>query len=185
VHAAGIYEGRSQECCADYVVSSYAPTLTSLLRAQKQAKVHNTRQSHMVAVAVEQAHNPALQPLRWVTRESARIVELATNAGVIAHSLPTTMTTSEVIASFQSANFVHLACHGIQNHAAPHESHFCLGSGDLTVSDLMQVDLSNAFFAFLSACETAKGAEKHADEVVHLAATMLFAGFQSVVATMW
>jgi CHAT domain-containing protein len=37
----------------------------------------------------------------------------------------------------------------------------------------------------MSACETAKGDQKQPDQVVHLAAAMLFAGFQSVVGTMW
>jgi CHAT domain-containing protein len=39
--------------------------------------------------------------------------------------------------------------------------------------------------AFLSACETAKGDEKSPDEAMHLAATMIFAGFRGVIATMW
>jgi CHAT domain-containing protein len=47
------------------------------------------------------------------------------------------------------------------------------------------VDMRSAFFAFMSGCETAKGDETHVDEVVHLAATMLFAGLKSLVATMW
>jgi CHAT domain-containing protein len=49
----------------------------------------------------------------------------------------------------------------------------------------MDADLGDAFFAFLSACETAKGDHDYADEAVHLAASMLFAGFKSVIATMW
>ncbi|KAJ7123558.1 hypothetical protein C8R44DRAFT_784007, partial [Mycena epipterygia] len=39
--------------------------------------------------------------------------------------------------------------------------------------------------AFLSACETAKGDDTVPDEAMHLAATLLFAGFRGVVATMW
>jgi CHAT domain-containing protein len=41
--------------------------------------------------------------------------------------------------------------------------------------------------AFLSACETATGDREIPDdsEALHLAATLLIAGFQSVVATMW
>jgi CHAT domain-containing protein len=185
VHAAGIYQGLGQECCADYVVSSYAPTLTALLRAQNQARVHATGQAQMVSIAVERAHDPALSPLPCVGRETRQIVDIATSSGVRTSSLPATVAKDEVIGAFQSANVVHLACHGIQDSGAPHESRFCLGSTDLAVSDLIRVDLPNAFFAFLSACDTAKGTQKHADEVVHLAATMLFAGFQSVAATMW
>jgi hypothetical protein len=38
--------------------------------------------------------------------------------------------------------------------------------------------------AFLSACQTAKGDEDMPDQAVHLAASMLFCGFKSVIATM-
>lgn len=49
----------------------------------------------------------------------------------------------------------------------------------------MQLNLKESFLAYLSACKTAKGNERHVDKVVHLAAMMLFAGFKSVIATMW
>ncbi|KAJ7431489.1 hypothetical protein FB451DRAFT_421107 [Mycena latifolia] len=39
--------------------------------------------------------------------------------------------------------------------------------------------------AFLGACETAKGDRIVPDESMHLTATLLFAGFRGVVATMW
>lgn len=53
------------------------------------------------------------------------------------------------------------------------------------VSELMNFDLKNALFAYLSACETAKGDSERPDQAVHLAAAMLFVGFRSIVATMW
>jgi hypothetical protein len=55
----------------------------------------------------------------------------------------------------------------------------------LTISKLMELKLDRPWFAFLSACETAKGDAEQPDQVMHLAAAMLFAGFKSVVATMW
>jgi CHAT domain-containing protein len=90
-----------------------------------------------------------------------------------------------MLATLQSSQVVHLACHGIQHQDEPHKSHFCLSTGNLAISELMEMNLKGAFLAYLSACETAKGDMKHADEAVHLAASMLFAGFRSVVATMW
>jgi CHAT domain-containing protein len=178
-------------------VSSYTPTLTALLRAQQGAVVYNTHEVRVAAIAAKQAHNRALRPLQYVVRECEQLVESAGTAGVSATFLNQSISKEDVInkedviskedviASIQTAHIVHLACHGIQHDSEPHESHFCLGSGNLTVSDLMGMNLGDAFFAFLSACETAKGDRKHADEVVHLAATMMFAGFKSVVATMW
>jgi CHAT domain-containing protein len=45
--------------------------------------------------------------------------------------------------------------------------------------------LKRASLAFLSACQTAKGDQNQPDQAVHLAASFLFCGFKSVIATMW
>jgi CHAT domain-containing protein len=185
VHAAGIYQGRGKECCSDYMVSSYAPTLTSLLRAQRNPKTYTSEQIQIATIPVEQAHNTDLPLLRHVPREADLIIEIAAHAGASTSVMARATSKQDVIAALQTANVVHLACHGVQQDTEPHQSHFCLSDGTLSVAEVMEIDLKHAFFAFLSACETAKGARQHADEVVHLAATMLFAGFKSVVATMW
>jgi len=49
----------------------------------------------------------------------------------------------------------------------------------------MTLNLPRASLAFLSACETAKGCAEQPDQVLHLAAAMLFVGFPSVIGTMW
>lgn len=49
----------------------------------------------------------------------------------------------------------------------------------------MSKSFKGADIAFLSACQTAAGDEKRPEEVVHLAAGMLMAGYRSVFATMW
>jgi CHAT domain-containing protein len=43
----------------------------------------------------------------------------------------------------------------------------------------------HAELAFLSACPTATGDERIADESVHLAAGISLAGYRGVIATMW
>jgi CHAT domain-containing protein len=182
LHAAGIYKGRNRECCSDYVVSSYAPTLTALLRAQQHTDVYTVPEMRLVTVTAEQALDTALPTLRYVAQETQQISEIAATVGM---SLAQARAKGDVLASLSSTTVVHFACHGVQNDKEPHESHFCLGDGNLTISELMDADLGDAFFAFLSACETAKGDHDYADEAVHLAASMLFAGFKSVIATMW
>jgi CHAT domain-containing protein len=185
IHAAGVYEGTDQECCSDYVVSSYTPTLAALHRAQQSVRAFKPEDVELLAIAAEQSQHPNMPRLRCVTHEAQGIIHLATKAGGAASADMGMLTKAGVLAKLESAKLIHLACHGIQHRSEPHKSHFCLTTGDLSVSELMKMDLKNAFFAFLSACETAKGDSKHADEVVHLAATMLFASFKSVVATMW
>lgn len=91
-----------------------------------------------------------------------------------------------VVSHLEHASIVHLACHGIQDSKDALDSGFILAGGErLTVSKLMQLNLSKANLAFLSACETAKGDAEQPDETVHLAASMLFAGFRSVIGTLW
>jgi CHAT domain-containing protein len=95
----------------------------------------------------------------------------------------TTVTSTSTM--MQMADIVHLACHGIQDDDDATQSGFCLGDGRLTIAKLMELKLDNAFLAFLSACETAKGDKEQPDQAMHLAAAMLFSGFKSVIATMW
>lgn len=95
-------------------------------------------------------------------------------------------TTAEQLLEYvPRANVVHLACHGFHSPGHPLECGFVMQDRTLTVARLMELRLSNAFLAFLSACETARSDEKQPNQAVHLAATMLYAGFKSVVGTMW
>jgi CHAT domain-containing protein len=90
-----------------------------------------------------------------------------------------------VIENLPGAALLHMACHGEQDLKNPLDSGFCLRDGKLTIGQLMRLDLPNAVFAFLSACETAKGSRTQPDQAVHLAAAMMFVGFRSIIATMW
>jgi CHAT domain-containing protein len=91
----------------------------------------------------------------------------------------------------RESSMVHFACHGIQDLEHPLDSGLILTSGRLKVSQIMRRtgDTSNMqksmTLAFLSACETAKGDKNVPDEAMHLAASLLFAGFRGVIATMW
>jgi CHAT domain-containing protein len=93
---------------------------------------------------------------------------------------------SSLLAKLQTArvNILHLACHGTQN-KDPLRSAFILKDGELSVRELMRLDLRRAALAFLSASETAKGEQTQPDQAVHLAASMLFCGFKSIIGTMW
>jgi CHAT domain-containing protein len=185
LHAAGIYDGMNQECCSDYVVSSYTPTLTALLRAQDRGTaVHITK---LLLIAEDSMQNKELPSLWNVAKEIKIVEEVARKADIaVSTECPSSSARiSQVASLLESVNVVHLACHGVQNISQPLESGFCLSDGRLTIHHLMDMDLKHAFFAFLSACETATGDVKQPDQTIHLAAAMLFAGFRSIVATMW
>ena len=92
---------------------------------------------------------------------------------------------NDVISHLPTTSIAHFACHGEQNQQNPLESALILQDGQLKVSQIMQQRMPNASLAFLSACETAMGDENLPDEAIHLGATLFFAGFRGVVATMW
>jgi CHAT domain-containing protein len=189
LYAAGIYGANGTECCADYVVCSYTPTLTALLRAQNSHPSVHRQEVKLGLIAAMQAWDVNL-PALWHVKDEVKYVQAAAERASISIDdsqcrLGDVTTAARVADVFESTNLVHIACHGIQNTADALSSGFCLSDSSLSVSRLMDLDLKNAFFAFLSACETAKGDEKQPDQTVHLAAAMLFVGFRSVVATMW
>ncbi|KAG1775553.1 CHAT domain-containing protein [Suillus placidus] len=87
--------------------------------------------------------------------------------------------------ALQQHTWVHLTCHGKQDHEQPYNSHFAMRDTPLTLLDIMEQDIPHTEFTFLSACHTAVGDEKTPDEVIHLAAGLQFSGFKSVIGTLW
>lgn len=95
------------------------------------------------------------------------------------------VTVDECLEYMEQYSSIHLACHASQNTINPLQSRFVFHKGSLSLGSIIQRNVKNADVAFLSACETGTGEEKVSDEVVHLAAGMLAAGYCGVVATMW
>jgi hypothetical protein len=189
LHAAGIYSGPqpNRECCSVYIVSSYTPTISALLRAQAHAPSVRSADIDMLLVGEDCAKNPALSKL-WNVRRELTSVESIAATNYFGHTVETIAreaTVERVTERIKSASFVHLACHGLQHRRNALESGFYLNDDKLTISKLMELQLDRPWFAYLSACKTAKGDAKQPDQVMHLAAAMLFAGFKHVVATMW
>jgi CHAT domain-containing protein len=191
LHAAGIYDAIEMDCCANYVVSSYTPTLAALLRAQKSSPSFHRHQAKLGLVAAKKPWDIRLPTLQYVDDEINLVRAAVEGEGVSVVDSnrcigdATTSTVARASEVFKNTNLVHIACHGTQNAVDALSSGYCLSDGNLSISHLMDLDLKDAFFAFLSACETAKGDEKQPDQTIHLAAAMLFVGFRSVVATMW
>jgi CHAT domain-containing protein len=172
---------------SDFAVSSYSPSISALLKAQAGAKVMPCTLAKVLLVAEPNA--PGLSALPNTTEEVESVTRVLPH-GVILSSQNAASTvhksdTKDLLELLPQASILHLACHGHQDPENPLNSGFMLGNGRLTISQLMQTRTPDAFLAFLSACETAKGAQKQPDQAVHLAAAMLFAGFKSIIGTMW
>jgi CHAT domain-containing protein len=94
-------------------------------------------------------------------------------------------TKKQVMKEMEDCNWLHLACHGVQKPEEPTKSALILQDGHLTLEEIIGLNLPNAEFAFLSACQTTTGDEKLSEEAVHIAGGLLLAGYRGVAATMW
>lgn len=94
-------------------------------------------------------------------------------------------TSSAVLSALDHYAWVHFACHGTQNAAQPGESAIHLHDSPLSVTRLAANGLRNAELAYLSACHTATGSTKLADEAIHLTAALQTAGYRHVIGTQW
>ncbi|KAJ7442795.1 CHAT domain-containing protein [Mycena galericulata] len=183
IHAAGIYKD-AIDCTSDYVVSSYTPTLTALL----DPPVHTTATFKFTAVI--ESHVPNYNPLPGALEELRKLVAAVPDEWLT--SLVNT-TSETALAHLRKSSIVHFACHGVQDFEQPLDSGLILSDGRLKVSEIMRrpggdnalAARKSMSLAFLSACETAKGDKTTPDEAMHLARSLLFAGFRGVVATMW
>lgn len=189
LHAAGFSTVAKEECVTNYCVVSYTPTITALLNSRSNAQRIRICEADALLAADPLSSMHKLAPLRGAVEEVKVVNEILSpvmGTTVIDNrpGSPISMV-EQVTSTLSDASIFHLACHGEQDGTSPLESGFCLRDGRLTVADLMRLKLPKAFLAFLSACETAKGDAKQPDQAVHLAATMLFVGFRSVIATMW
>jgi CHAT domain-containing protein len=164
------------ENITDYVVSSYTPTISTLLN---HVPVPTNLFKMMVVI---QPDTPGQTSLPYTIEELRKIETHVPNKDLVKLVRGSV---EDVISLLPATSIAHFACHGQQNIQNPLESALVLQDGQLKVSQIMQQSMPNASLAFLSACETAMGDENLPDEMIHLGATLLFAGFRGVVATMW
>ncbi|KIM77334.1 hypothetical protein PILCRDRAFT_12152 [Piloderma croceum F 1598] len=180
LHAAGIYDTPESPNMSDFAVPSYIPTLNALIVAQSRVK---KLQINKVLVVV-QPNTPKQKPLQGTFEERNCIAEVVPS-GSFLQLVGSDATVENVFSSLSEASIVHFACHGEQHPQKPLQSGLLLHDGKLTLSQMFHEDLPNASIAFLSACSSATGDQEQPDEMVHLGAAMLNAGFLSVIATMW
>ncbi|KAI0083728.1 CHAT domain-containing protein [Irpex rosettiformis] len=185
LHAAGIYPKHEStsahsQTIMDVAVSSYTPTLEALLKPRTKVTAGETE--YPKALVVSQPATPNCDPIPNTRTEAEIITSLI---GQSTHLDDTGGTIQAVLEGMAKHDWVHLACHGVQNRMDPTNSAFALYDGRLTLSMLMSHHLPNADLAVLSACQTATGDETLSEEAVHLAAGMLSVGYKSVIGTMW
>ena len=183
LHAAGPFR-KGQRRLADIYISSYTPTLTSLIRARQSGLSSSTTKGKCF-LGIGQATAIGESELHSVGTELNTIGQLVDGLATSTRIEGEGSCISRIIEELGKSEWVHLACHGIPDRRQPFESAFALHDGHFTIQQIIGCQLQNPEFAYLSACHTTVGDEESPDEVIHLAAAMQFLGFRSVIGTMW
>ncbi|KAG2366280.1 CHAT domain-containing protein [Suillus spraguei] len=194
-------DGSGKEpCLEDLYICSYAPTLSALVRSRQLMK--KRAPPSFVAIGQGQPRAGESKELLAVDSEIELVrkivpatVNRTTIFGDVQQLVPVTVnrttisgeaaTRAGALQALEESNWVHLACHGKQDSEQPYNSHFVMKDEPITLLDIMEKDIPQAEFAFLSACHTAVGDKETPDEVIHLAAGLQFSGFKSVIGTLW
>lgn len=178
---------RPGESVLDRVVSSYTPTLRSLVHAAARGGGRRgdpgAGGAGLLAVAVAEA--PGLPVLHGVRREAGAVTRLFPGRGHLLLDGPGA-TRDAVRAALAGHAWAHIACHGSQDLMAPSRTGLHLHDGLLTVAELATARSEGpGELVYLSACETAMGGAGVPDEAITLAHALQFTGYRRVVATLW
>ena len=162
---------------SDLYIPSYTPTLSALIDSRKPG-VHLSEKPSILLVA---------QPDKFMPRAYDEISLIRRLETAVTTLISKNATPSAVVQGLQNHRFAHFSCHGILETGKPFDASFKLHQGKrLTLLEIIRSQLPSAEFAFLSACHTAELTEESvAGEGLHLTAAVQFAGFRSVVGTMW
>ncbi|TFK60009.1 hypothetical protein BDN72DRAFT_905344 [Pluteus cervinus] len=176
LHAAGIYQDDGQgPVISDYVVSSYFPSASALAFATRPEDP--SQKFSLLTIA-----NPTGASLPGTEWELEIIKKHATTKELVREEV----TVEAVKKGMEEASWVHFACHGVAKPDEPMSSALILANHSrLTLREISQMLLPQAEFAFLSACQTAKGVAAAPDQSAHLSMGMLTCGYRSVIGTMW
>ncbi|KAJ6478946.1 CHAT domain-containing protein [Mycena sanguinolenta] len=188
IHAAGEYTNEGTDCVSQYATSSYTPTLTALLNRPSDDK------DVFQMTAVVEPNAPGCSTLPWASREGDLIKGIIQRISGTCPTILKNTNKEEVLQRLQTSSICHFACHGIQDVYDPLSSGLVLTGGRLSMREIMRGMVSNNGdrgigrshrLAFLAACETAHGDRNNPDEALHLAGSLLFAGFHGVIGTLW
>ena len=179
LHAAGPYRKRELNF-ANIYISSYTSTLTALIRARRRDP-SNLAPRVKRLVAIGQAAASGETELFSIGTELETIGRRVSGLVTFTRLDGEESCISRVAEELGRSEWVHLACYDLPGRKQPLESSFALHDGRFTVQRIIEYDLRNPEFAYLSACHTMAGDEESPDEVIHLASAMQFAGFRSVM----
>jgi tetratricopeptide (TPR) repeat protein len=186
-HAAGEHLVGSTENTISWVISSYIPTIKTLRHSKDRMKRSVETNSALLITMPKTAGKADLPGVKMETMAIRNTIQHL--FAIRELDLPRRDAVLEILGD---CNLVHFACHGYSNPLDPSDSFLALsGNSDteierLSVHDILEISLSRAWLAYLSACSTAQiETPVLMDENIHLASSFLVAGFGHVIASMW
>ncbi|MFD5819374.1 CHAT domain-containing protein [Streptomyces sp. NPDC127038] len=163
----------------DLVISSYVPTLGSLLHARERPASAAWRGS-LAAVAVDAGSDA--RPLAGLDEELAATRQMP---GPRRELRDAAATPENVLTALRTHTHVHLACHGAWDGADPSNSRLLLHGGTLALRQLAAERPVDAEFAYLSACHSAAPGAELVNEVVSVASAFQLCGYRQVIGGLW
>jgi CHAT domain-containing protein/tetratricopeptide (TPR) repeat protein len=182
LHAAGDQRknGQPRADALDLAVSSYTPTLRTLLQLRERKPGPAGADAGPLIVAMPET--PGLNDLAGTEREAAYVADR-----ISPHTLlkGPSATRDAVTQALPRHRWAHFSCHGSQDLRAPDRGALHLHDGPLTIPQIMRLQLPSPALAYLSACDTSRGGTGIPDEAITLAAALQIAGYQHVIGTLW
>lgn len=171
----------------DCVVSSYAPTVRSLIHARRHEGTRDPGRTGGPPrpLVVAMPRTPDATDLPGVDEETTALTARFPGSRVLTGPRATR---AAVLAELPRHRWAHFACHAVGAADAVSAGHLLLHdhrTAALTVTDVAQLRLRDARLAYLSTCETHLGPRALADEALHVVGAFHMAGFTHVIGTFW
>ncbi|QPC73190.1 hypothetical protein HYE68_003942 [Fusarium pseudograminearum] len=190
LHAAGYHLDEGLKTALDRVVSSYTPSVKTLIHSRRQqgSKLQEHVKRNLVLVAMEST--PEQGHLKYAAEEIQSIRDVTKSSTMILAKEPPTVK-NDVLSALKSCSIFHFAGHGGTNSLNPLDSRLLLSdwkADPLSVENILDINLGREmpFLAYLSACGTSRiRTAGFVDEAIHMASAFQLAGFQHVIGTLW
>ncbi|KAI6352923.1 hypothetical protein MCOR31_011814 [Pyricularia oryzae] len=188
LHAAGHHHKHNAETTMDRVVSSYSPSIRSIIHTRRKQGLEKDADLGLNVVLVDMRETPGHSPLLYATVETKAVEKVCKSIGLrcdrpLAYK-------EDILAALESCEVLHFAGHG-GTCPDPLRSFLLLKDWEnspLTVESLFERNLSarSRFLAYLSACGTGRIQDSSSvDESIHLTTAFQLAGFRHVIGTLW
>lgn len=185
LHAAGYHTSASRRTVLDRVISSYALSVTALIKGRRRPHASSTDRAVLVAMPQTAGYNPLhnAMPELDMVKNICPLLNL--------QSVTPTARKDPVLSDLRQCKIFHFAGHGDSDKTNPSKSRLVLEdwkSSPLTMEILREENLHDnpPFLGYLSACSTASNElEAYTDEGINIAGALQLAGLRHIIATLW